>query len=278
MILVTAANRTIGRELVARLLAQGSAVRALVWNGGTDSELFDRADVVRAEPESSRPIDAAMVGVGQLFLHASGVLEPAELRSRIIESAVRAGVRQVVYLTRAGEDAGRVPSAGSLREIGVRVTELRSALTMQSLFALMPELVRKGELRAPLGAASVPLIDARDVADAAACCFSEPDSLAPYYDLNGPEPLTMADVAALFSARLGREVRYISANPEAAERAWLEAGVDAAVAAELARELRLAAVASGAEPSGDVEELLGREPCSLSELLSEITLQDAASA
>jgi uncharacterized protein YbjT (DUF2867 family) len=277
MILVTATNRTTSRELIRCLVKQGSAVRALVYGEEDATPRFAAGvDVVHADPEDGRTFDAAMVGVGQLFLNAIGAREPAELRNRLLESAVRAGVAQVVYVTRAGDDGQRAKLAARMRELGIQVTELRITLTMQSLSCLAPEL-EDGELRAPLGAASVALVDARDVAEVAASCLSTRGSLKPSYDLTGPELLNMADVAAQLSERLGHTIRYVSIPLEAAERTWIQAGIDQDAASELALAFRLAAVASGVRPSGAVRELTGHEPRSLAQLLAEDSTLLAAS-
>ena len=78
--------------------------------------------------------------------------------------------------------------------------------------------VKSGVVNAPHGDGAQSVVDARDIADAAAAVLIEPAAHAGNaYVLTGPEALTDAQMLAMISAAIGREVRYVDA-PEAASR------------------------------------------------------------
>ncbi|WP_308221732.1 hypothetical protein [Georgenia sp. EYE_87] len=88
------------------------------------------------------------------------------------------------------------------------------------------------------------------------------------YDLTGPEELTMTEIAAILSAHLGRQVRYVDETLEEAYASRARYGapdweVDAWVST-------YTAVAAGemAGVSPDVAELSGHPATTLAELLA----------
>ncbi len=267
--LLTEMDRTASRLLARRLIEHGRSVRALCFRELADPDLpeagFER---IRLDAEDGRGIDAAMAGVSELFLSALGVEQSAELQARIIESARAAGIRRVVHVTRLGDARGRSPELMRLVDAGVDVIELRTAMTMQMLYRLAPQ-IETGVLHAPLSNMPVALIDARDVAEVAATCFTERERVEGAIELTGPESLTMSEVAARLSEYLGEPIEYVPGTPLSAWQAWLAAGIGEDDARELALAFRLATATSGRAPSPGVEHLLGRPARSLAELLED---------
>ncbi|MGH8967738.1 MAG: SDR family oxidoreductase, partial [Actinomycetes bacterium] len=66
MILVTGATGSVGRHVVSQLLAQGTAVRAVVRN--PDGDLPTEVEVVRADLADPASLDTVLAGVDSVFL------------------------------------------------------------------------------------------------------------------------------------------------------------------------------------------------------------------
>ncbi len=111
LILVTGASGTLGRELVARLLARGHAVRGMSRQpragAGTDGAAWAVADL-----ESGHGLAAAVRGVHAVIHAASnpaGDTHAADVEGtgRLLRAAAEAGVGHVVYVSIVGID--RIP-------------------------------------------------------------------------------------------------------------------------------------------------------------------------
>ena len=60
----------------------------------------------------------------------------------------------------------------------------------------------------PAGEGPVAIIDARDIAEVAAVCLTEPGHEGNGFHLTGPHAVTFDQVADLLSVKLGRTIRY----------------------------------------------------------------------
>lgn len=236
MILVTGATGTTGIHVVRELTARGVRVRALVRNFAKIAGLSGHG-VEIAGGDLSKPdrLEAAFRGVESLFLASTADIGMADLQSKAIAVAKRAGVRHVVRLSALGASAD---SPVGLARIHHRVdTELvRSGLAwtllkpnfyMQNVLGSVGSMVGEGKLYAPAGNGRASLIDARDVAAVAVAALLEPGHRDQTYALTGPEPLSYADLAHKISAAIGKEITYVDLTADSARRAMLAAGMAA---------------------------------------------------
>lgn len=136
-------------------------------------------------------------------------------------------------------------------------------------------LVRNAEKAAPLAERGVELAvgdagDARDAGEVAALVLTGDGHLGKSYDLTGPELLGMHDAADTLSRIAGRAIIYV---PEsfAGFRARLRKVIASEWHVEGVVELMREIAEEGdlVEPTGMIEELLGRPPCSLARFLEE---------
>lgn len=100
-----------------------------------------------------------------------------------------------------------------IESLGIPATILRPAYFMQNEFMVQKTIQDYGVYPMPIGAAGVAMIDARDIAEIAVAELLRRDR-APSaldtvtLDLVGPQALTGASVAKVWSTALGREVIY----------------------------------------------------------------------
>jgi uncharacterized protein YbjT (DUF2867 family) len=212
-ILVLGGTGKTGRRVVERLRARGLPVRVGSRTGAPRFDWEDRStwapalDGARAVYLTYYP-DLAVPGAG-------------EATRAFADLAVRAGASRLVLLSGRGEpEAERAEQA--VRDTGAELTILRSTWFMQNFSEdYMLEHVVSGEIRLPAGDVPTPFLDADDIADIAVAAFCDDRHIGRLYELTGPRPLTMTQVAAEIAAAAGRDLRYVplSLEQHAAEAA-----------------------------------------------------------
>lgn len=212
------ASGHVGGALARLLSAADVRFRALTRDRArTQRMLGSHAEAVVADLRDPFSIEAALVGVEQLFL----IDDAPELEPLAITAAERAGVRRIVKSSCAGS-GGTVAAAHrvaeeALRGADVAWTVLRPTAFMHSLATMIEETTTRGDtIRLPLGAAAVSWVDCRDVAAVAMHALLEPAHAGCTYVVTGPRALTGAEVAEVLSHSLGRSLRYAPSAPERA--------------------------------------------------------------
>lgn len=270
MILVTGATGTVGRHLVLELKTRKAPFRVLARDPKKARVLL--GDVAAADGDMGRPetVAKALTGVESAFLLSALDPELTAREAAFARAAAKAGVKRLVKLSALGADP-RSPAAllrwhgraeEEVRRVGIPCAVLRPAAFHQNLLQSASS-IRRGTLSAPMGTARVAMVDARDVAAAAAALLTAPAPDERVLTLAAGAPRTYAEVARALSAVLGRPVAYADADPELARRGMLAAGVPAwAVDAVLGLAERFRAGAADVS-SDDVRAAAGREPLSL---------------
>ena len=229
-ILVTGGTGTVGTSLVAELVARGAEVAVLTRDpakaerlpAGVAAEVGDFVDpaIVRR----------ALAGREALFLLSALRPDEASWTLRAITGAREAGVRRVVYLSVTGADRGPwIPHFGAklageraLAAAELEWTVLRPNSYLQNDLRYRDLLLGPGLYPQPLGAFGASRIDTRDVARAAAEVLSGDGHAGRTYELAGPEVQTAADIVAVWSAVLGREIAFAAGDLDAWERQMTE--------------------------------------------------------
>ncbi|ADH65489.1 MULTISPECIES: SDR family oxidoreductase [Nocardiopsis] len=254
-ILVTGATGNTGRHVVAGLLAEGVAVRALVRDPGR-ARLPEGVEVVGGDITDPGAVSAAAEGATGAYL-----LWPGYGTEGIEETvaALTGHVRRVVYFSAvaAGEDAdsvwGRVEAA--VRASGREWTFLR-VTGMAANTLVWAEQVRAGAVRAPHGLASRSLVHERDVAAVAVRALLDEGHAGRAYTVTGPESLTQAEQVRILGEETGQPVRW-EEQPEEEARAEIAESMGADFAT--AGLAYWASLVDTPEPvSGDVEAVTGR--------------------
>jgi len=247
---VLAGRGKTGRAVASALLRRGARPRPLGREVDTD------------------PV-AALTGVRAVYLVAPNMHddEPGYVR-RLLDAAAAAGVSRVVYHSVAAPYAPQMPhhlgkarAEDVLRRGPLPWTILQPCAYMQNFLGALAEDTRR--LRVAYDSAAVfGLVDLADVAEAAASTLLDDAHVGATYELGGPVPVTVADVARVAGEVLGRpvEVEQVSGEEWAATDG---AGLDPRV-----RDWLVAMFAyydahglpAGALP---LRALLGREPTDL---------------
>jgi uncharacterized protein YbjT (DUF2867 family) len=220
--LITGASGNVGGPLTRRLIEARVRVRVGVrtperdrWPAGVEAVRFDFDD-----PDSFAP---ALVGVERLFLlRPPAISDVASTLNPVVDAAIAAGVRQVVFLSVIGADRAKfIPHAkveAHIRASAVTTwTFLRAGFFAQNLIdTYAPDIRDQDRIYLPAGSGKAAFVDADDLAEVAYLALVSPlddprfDRRAP--SLTGPEALDFDEVAGLLSAELGREIHYRRAS------------------------------------------------------------------
>jgi len=219
-ILVTGATGTIGSLIVQRLAEAGADVKALVRQRGKLSFPAGVTEVV-GDLTDVPSLRAALSSVRTLFL--LNAVTPDEVTQALIalNLAREAGIERIVYLSVIHADKyTNVPHFTSkytvermIESLEMPATILRPAYFMQNERMVQQVIQGYGVYPMPIGSTGVSMVDTRDIADIAVAELLRRDRApAPLprvtLDVVGPDVLTGASVAKIWSSALGRQVTY----------------------------------------------------------------------
>ncbi|HWT93928.1 MAG TPA: SDR family oxidoreductase [Solirubrobacteraceae bacterium] len=218
LIAVTGATGAMGGRVAARLAAAGAAQRLLVRDPSRAPAL-ERAEAVAIGGgyDDGPSLETALTGVTTLFLvPAHEDRDRVALHRTVVESAVAAGVRRIVYLSFLGTGPECTFTFGRdhfhteqlIRGGGLAWTFLRMSLYLDFLPGFAGE---DGVIRGPAGDGRVGAVLRDDLADVAAAVLLAGDPAVhdgQTYDVTGAEALTLAEVADTVSRATGRTVTY----------------------------------------------------------------------
>ena len=219
-ILVTGSTGTIGRQVVDGLTAQGASVRALTrapdksrFPAGVAAVAGDMSDVASMR--------AALKGVDTLFLLNAVAADEVTQGLITLALAREAGIARIVYFSVFNSDrftdvphfTGKYTVERAIEQQNLPATVLRPAYFFQNDLMHKDALLQHAIYPVPIGDVGVSMVDARDIADiAVAALLRRQQAAAPLprevIEIVGPDALTGASMAALWSDVLGRSVRY----------------------------------------------------------------------
>jgi len=213
-ILVTGSTGKVGTEVLRALGLRKVKVRALVRKA--DAKIPKGVEVFVGDLLDPVAVEKAMEGVDALYL-LNGVV-PDELTQGLIAYglAKKKRLKHVVYHSVFKVDAFKdVPHFASklaienaLRAFDVPFTIIRPNYFFQNDVSLRIPLMDAGLYPVPLGKEGISAVDVRDIAEAAAIVLTTEGHFGKTYNLNGPEALSGAKAASIWSELLGKAIRY----------------------------------------------------------------------
>lgn len=272
MICVTGATGTVGRELVQQLLAKGASFFIMARNEEAARKQFGDGVAIRTGDFSDvAGMTAIFKDVDRLFLLCAPGPFMADLESNAVAAAKAAGVRHVVKISAPGAatDApaellrmhGRVEAA--IEQSGMAWTHLRPNGFMQNLWGPTQGIRKDASFRLSVGDATVPFVDATDIAAVAAAVLTEPGHEGKIYDITGSEAPTYHEVARVFAEALGRPVAYHPLSKDDCRALFLSEGLPEGLVGELVGYFELMAGGHAGKPTSAVRDVTGRDPVRL---------------
>lgn len=284
MIVVTGATGQLGRLIVEKLITRVPVDRIAVSvrDPKKAQDLAARGVRVRAgdfaEPKG---LAQAFEGASQVLIVSSNAAayggDPLAQHRAAIDAAKSAGARRIVYTSHMGASRTSVfppmldhaATERMLGESGVAWTALRNGFYASAALFLLEQALKTGVFEAPTDG-KVSWTTHADLAEAAAVILAEEGRFdGPTPPLTASQALDFADLCDIASGLAGRAIRRTTV-PEAELRAKLEAAGMPAPRITISLGLYRASHAgefAAVDPT--LEQLLGREPVSMRELLAE---------
>ena len=283
-IIVTGATGTVGRQVVEQLVKRGADVRALVRDPSKAS-FPAGVDVVQGDLLDVDSLRSAFSGVSTLFLLNAVVPDEYTQALIALNVAREAGIERIVYLSVIHSDlyvnvphfAGKFGVERMIEQMGLNATILRPAYFIGNDVTIKDVVTGYGIYPMPIGSKGLAMVDTRDIAEVAAIeLIRREQSSVPLpldrINLVGPDTLTGADVAAIWTSVLGRPIAY-----PGDDTAGFEKNLRQFMPSWMAFDMRLMSerfLTEGMIPAaGDVERLttlLGRPLRSYRDFASEI--------
>jgi uncharacterized protein YbjT (DUF2867 family) len=288
VVLVTSASGRIGKEVIARLKSSGKfKIRAALHSPAKADYLKELGadEVVKFDLTDKGTWDAALNNVEAIYSASLDPLLEHHLNFSKHLGSLKEQVKHVVRVSCMGADTNTASydkdvhvsrdGAGipimlqhywwgekALVDSGLPLTVLRANFFMNHLLKTDTENIDKeGWFSNPLGKTRNSLVCTNDIAEAAVVCLTEgPQKHAnKFYDITGPAPQNMDEIAADLGAALGKKVEY---RPQSLEDFEKDFGATRAAFFEY--------LSNGfyTRCSPDFYNLTGRKPTSYAEYLS----------
>ncbi|HEY4146772.1 SDR family oxidoreductase [Pinirhizobacter sp.] len=230
-ILVTGSTGRIGSQVVSKLVASGSQVRAMTRS--PEKATFPAGvEVIKGDLLDTTSVREALAGVSTLFLLVPNSPDEITQAMNTVGLAQDAGVRGIVYLSVTRSDVfADVPHFASKHAVermmaqrGIGATVLRPSYFIQNDLGQKEPMLGGGLYVSPIGDKGVSMVDTDDIAEAAAReLLRREKSATPLptevYEVVGPDALTGDAVARIWAEALGREVKYAGDDLDAMENA-----------------------------------------------------------
>lgn len=277
-VLVTGATGSVGSSLVPELSTRGVPVRVFTRDRDAAVSLFgSEVDYAVGDFDDLSSVERAVEGVDQVFLASPNHPRQDAWERAFIDAAVGAGVRRIVKLSAIGAEIGSALAFWDihgrvethLRDSDSAAVVLRPAFYMSGLLGSAAAVRDAGRLFLPGEEARVAMIDPRDVAAVAATVLARRGDDGRTYRLTGMESLAFAEVAERLSSVLGRPIVYVDVPPEGARAAMLGSGMPEWLVDNLVILFELIRTGALAGITGDVQDVLGREPRRLADFAAE---------
>lgn len=279
MILLTGAAGKTGRALLQALARRGQVVRALVRRPeqSAAARAAGAAEAVAGDLRDRADWERACQGVTALYLICPN-MSPDEVTigRAALAAAKAAGVDRFVYHSVLHPQTEAMPHHwNKLRveeavfESGLSFTILQPAPYMQNLLVYWDALTARSLISVPYPPETrLSLIDLADLAEAAAQVLTNAQHAGATYELCGTAGLSQSEVAAAFSAALGRPVTAAMTPLAEWERTARAGGLSDYAVDTLLKMFRYYAQYGLWGSPQTLRHLLGRAPTTLAEFVS----------
>jgi NAD(P)H dehydrogenase (quinone) len=275
-LLVTGASGHLGRLVLDQLLAKGIAPANIIATTRDASKLADYAakgvDVRVADFNDAASLPTAFAGAARLALISTDAIDGDGTRLKqqtaAVNAAKAAGVKHIVYtsmpdpaidskITFAGDHRG---TEEAVKASGLSYTILRNAWYHENLFMSLPQVLASGHWYTSTGEGKVNNLARADCAAALAAVLASDSTESKTYTLTGGEKLTTAQIAALASEVLGKNIEVIQLNDEQLAGGMKAAGVPDFLIPFLIGFEANTRVGAADIQTDDVEKLTGSKP------------------
>lgn len=270
-ILITGGQGKTSSRLAQLLINQGYSIRTA---GRSPSNMENAlADHVRFDWYDDSTHDAALQGIGAVYLVAPTGMHPDKVMIPLIRKALGASVRRFVLLSSASvTEYGPVfgPVHQYLKEHAPEWAVLRPSYFMQNFTEAGHghTIRRQGEIITAAGDGKIGFVDAGDISAVAFHALTGKEPHNTEHIITGPESLSYDEAAAVISRVTGLAVKHSRITEEQLAQSLTAAGVPndyAEFLADLDRRIRVEGVED--QVTDTVLRVTGRNPRSLEDFI-----------
>lgn len=267
MILVTGATGTVGREVVAQLLANGQKVRAMTRNP-MRAKLDSRVEVVRGDFEDPASLSNTLRGVDRVFSLTVGPRTGIH-ENNVAEAAKAAGVRHIVKLSAMGGDGETTKNdirkwhdegERAFRATGIPLTVLYPGAFMSNALHWRESIRATGKVFSNYGDGKLPPVHPRDIAAVAVRALTTPGHEGKSYVITGPEALTVGEQVKILANAVGKSIEYVAVSDDAIRSGMEKAGLPTPLINALIPFAAYIRSGNAAQVFPTVQEVTGRQP------------------
>lgn len=224
-LLVTGAGGKLGGRVVAHLAEMG--VGNVVAASRDPGKLSTPAGVEtrRADFDDPGSLAEAFAGVDRVLVISTDRIDTPGLRIKqhlaAVEAARAAGVKHILYTSMLNPEHSLIPFAPdhlgteqAIERSGMDFTILRVSWYAEGLLGSLPGVIASGEWRTSAGDGRINHVPREDVARAAAAAIASRSGVRERLDITGPEPHTIAEIAAIAGRLAGRDIAVIPVSDE----------------------------------------------------------------
>lgn len=219
-ILVTGGTGTVGRQVVAQLLAADADVRVLT-RSPSSAAVPNRVELVGGDLSDPATVAPVLDGIDAVFL--VWPLADADRAPDIVD-LIAERARRVVYLSSVAVRDNERRIEELIRKSRLRWTFLRPDVFAANTLRWAEQIRAEGAVPEPFGSAAMPPIHEHDIAAVAVQALTRDGHAGAVYDLTGPELLTHTEQARIIGDVIGRPVRWVETPPSGARQRMLAMG------------------------------------------------------
>ena len=277
MILITGASGTVGKAVLAQVSRSRKKHRAMYRSKQEAAKAPAGTEAVTADFADKASLAPALRGVESVYLVCSPIPDLVQLEGNVIEASEAAGVRRIVLNSAmgAGDYAKSFPSWHRRVEHQLKATKMAYCILRPNSFLqnvvtyFAPSIRAQSVFYGSMGNARTSYLDVRDIAAVVDKALLGGEHDGKTYELNGPEPLTYAEVADKISRQAGIAAKYVDIPVEAQRRAMLDQGMPEWQVTALLELQEYYTGGKGGTVDGLLEKLLGRSPITMNQFLKE---------
>jgi uncharacterized protein YbjT (DUF2867 family) len=277
-ILVTGATGTIGSFVVKGLKHINANFVALVRSEEKAKALNRQGiETVIGDFENVPSLEKVLTDIDKVFLLSVTSPKSPKQQGNLVKVAKEKGVKHIVKVSARGTspdaefNIGRwhAVTEADIRKSGITYTFLHCHSFLQNLFFEAGTVKEKNTIFSSMGDGKIGMVDARDIAAVAIYSLTEKGHENKTYLLTGPKAISYYDVADELTKQLGREIKYIPVELEAARKEMVDSGMPEWLADDMTTINEVYSKDKGSELSADVERITGQKPIGLKDFIQD---------